>query len=64
MNDTGVLIVGAGPSGLTAAASLLARGVRTTIVDRQAEGANTSRAAAVNARTSQSWKGSTCRGAW
>lgn len=51
MNDTDVLIVGAGPSGLTLAASLLRRGVRTTIVDRQAAGANTSRAAAVNART-------------
>ncbi|MDO3639130.1 FAD-dependent oxidoreductase [Mycolicibacterium arseniciresistens] len=51
MNNTDVLIVGAGPSGLTLAASLLRRGVRTTIVDRQAAGANTSRAAAVNART-------------
>jgi 2-polyprenyl-6-methoxyphenol hydroxylase-like FAD-dependent oxidoreductase len=51
MNDTAVLIVGAGPSGLTLAASLLRAGVRTTIVDRQAAGANTSRAAAVNART-------------
>ncbi|MCV7172918.1 FAD-dependent oxidoreductase [Mycobacterium manitobense] len=51
MNNTDVLIVGAGPSGLTLAASLLRRGVRTTIVDQQAAGANTSRAAAVNART-------------
>ncbi|MGA5463336.1 FAD-dependent oxidoreductase [Mycobacterium sp. NPDC050041] len=51
MNDTDVLIVGAGPSGLTLAASLLRHGVRATIVDRQPEGANTSRAAAVNART-------------
>jgi 2-polyprenyl-6-methoxyphenol hydroxylase-like FAD-dependent oxidoreductase len=51
MNDTDVLIVGAGPTGLTLAASLIARGVRTTVVDRQAEVAQTSRAAAVNARS-------------
>jgi 2-polyprenyl-6-methoxyphenol hydroxylase-like FAD-dependent oxidoreductase len=49
--DTDVLIVGAGPTGLTLAASLLARGVRTCVIDRQAEGANTSRAAVVHART-------------
>jgi 2-polyprenyl-6-methoxyphenol hydroxylase-like FAD-dependent oxidoreductase len=49
--DTDVLIVGAGPTGLTLAASLQARGVRTTVIDRQAEGANTSRAAVVHART-------------
>ncbi|MBB5162427.1 NAD(P)/FAD-dependent oxidoreductase [Mycobacterium sp. AZCC_0083] len=51
MNDTDVLIVGAGPTGLTLAASMLAKGTRATIVDRQAEGANTSRAGAINART-------------
>ncbi len=51
MYDTDVLIVGAGPSGLTLAASLVARGVRTTLVDRQAAMAHTSRAGAVNART-------------
>jgi 2-polyprenyl-6-methoxyphenol hydroxylase-like FAD-dependent oxidoreductase len=51
MMDTDVLIVGAGPTGLTLAASLLARGIGVMLVDRQAEGANTSRAAGVNART-------------
>ena len=51
MYDTDVLVVGAGPTGLTLAASLVDQGVATTVVDRQAAGANTSRAAVVNART-------------
>jgi 2-polyprenyl-6-methoxyphenol hydroxylase-like FAD-dependent oxidoreductase len=51
MKDTDVLIVGAGPTGLTLAASLLLKGVDVALVDRQAEAANTSRAAGVNART-------------
>jgi 2-polyprenyl-6-methoxyphenol hydroxylase-like FAD-dependent oxidoreductase len=51
MYDTDVLIVGAGPSGLTLAASLVKKGIATTVVDRQPAGANTSRAAVVNART-------------
>jgi 2-polyprenyl-6-methoxyphenol hydroxylase-like FAD-dependent oxidoreductase len=51
MESTNVLVVGAGPTGLTAAAALTARGVHTTLVDAQPEGANTSRAAAVAART-------------
>ena len=51
MNDTDVLVIGAGPSGLTLAASLVKQGVATVVVDRQAAGANTSRAAVVNART-------------
>jgi 2-polyprenyl-6-methoxyphenol hydroxylase-like FAD-dependent oxidoreductase len=51
MNDTDVLVVGAGPTGLTLAASLLAHGVHAEVVDKQPAGANTSRAAAVNART-------------
>jgi 2-polyprenyl-6-methoxyphenol hydroxylase-like FAD-dependent oxidoreductase len=49
--DTDVLIVGAGPAGLTLATALAARRVRSTVIDRQAEGANTSRAAVVHART-------------
>ncbi|HSS24913.1 MAG TPA: FAD-dependent oxidoreductase [Mycobacterium sp.] len=51
MNDTDVLVVGAGPTGLTVAASLIAHGVRVVVVDKLPEGQNTSRAAAVNART-------------
>jgi 2-polyprenyl-6-methoxyphenol hydroxylase-like FAD-dependent oxidoreductase len=51
MYDTDVLVVGAGPTGLTLAASLVKRGIATTVVDRQPAGANTSRAAVVNART-------------
>lgn len=49
--DTDVLIVGAGPAGLTLAATLAARRIRSTVIDRQVEGANTSRAAVVHART-------------
>ena len=49
--DTDVLIVGAGPTGLTLASALAACGVRATIIDRLAEGANSSRAAVVHART-------------
>lgn len=51
MYDTDVLVIGAGPTGLALAASLVARGVTTTVVDQQAAGTNTSRAAVVNART-------------
>ena len=51
MYDTDVLVIGAGPTGLALAASLVARGIATTVVDRAPEGANTSRAAVVNART-------------
>lgn len=48
---TGVLIVGAGPVGLTLAASLAADGVPAVVVDKQAAGANTSRACVVHSRT-------------
>jgi 2-polyprenyl-6-methoxyphenol hydroxylase-like FAD-dependent oxidoreductase len=51
MKDIDVLIVGAGPTGLTLAASLLLKGASIMLVDRQPEAANTSRAAGVNART-------------
>lgn len=48
---TDVLIVGAGPVGLTAAIVLIQHGHDVTVVDRQAEGANTSRAAVVHPHT-------------
>ncbi|WP_275295041.1 FAD-dependent monooxygenase [Amycolatopsis sp. La24] len=48
---TEVLVVGAGPAGMAAAASLSDQGVETMVVDKQAEMMNTSRAAVVHART-------------
>jgi 2-polyprenyl-6-methoxyphenol hydroxylase-like FAD-dependent oxidoreductase len=45
--DANVLIVGAGPTGMTLALSLLSRGHEITIVDKLEEGDNTSRAAVV-----------------
>jgi 2-polyprenyl-6-methoxyphenol hydroxylase-like FAD-dependent oxidoreductase len=48
---TGVLVAGAGPAGLTLAAGLTAAGTDVVVVDRQAEGASTSRACVVHART-------------
>ncbi|NQX28994.1 FAD-dependent monooxygenase [Microbacteriaceae bacterium VKM Ac-2854] len=46
-----VLIVGAGPSGLSAACALADAGVRVAIIDAVETGANTSRAAVIHART-------------
>jgi len=46
-----VVIVGAGPAGLTAACVLQAAGVKILIVDAAEAGANTSRAAVIHART-------------
>jgi 2-polyprenyl-6-methoxyphenol hydroxylase-like FAD-dependent oxidoreductase len=48
---TQVVIVGAGPTGLALAVTLAAAGIDFVILDRQTEGANTSRAAVVHART-------------
>jgi 2-polyprenyl-6-methoxyphenol hydroxylase-like FAD-dependent oxidoreductase len=49
--DTEFLIAGAGPTGLALAAELRRRGADPLIIDRQAAGANTSRACVVHART-------------
>jgi 2-polyprenyl-6-methoxyphenol hydroxylase-like FAD-dependent oxidoreductase len=51
MTETDVLIVGAGPTGLTLGATLTKRGVAATVVDAQAAGENTSRACAIASRT-------------
>jgi 2-polyprenyl-6-methoxyphenol hydroxylase-like FAD-dependent oxidoreductase len=48
---TEVAIVGAGPTGLALAVTLASAGVDFVILDRLAEGRNTSRAAVVHART-------------
>src|SRR5215470_6833360 len=48
---TEILIVGAGPSGLALASELAGRSIPFVLVDRQAAGANTSRACVVHART-------------
>ncbi|MES9536805.1 FAD-dependent oxidoreductase [Actinomadura sp. NPDC000600] len=49
--STDVLVIGAGPVGLSLAASLRQKGVDAVLLDKAAEGANTSRAAVVHART-------------
>ncbi|GAA1984832.1 FAD-dependent oxidoreductase [Kitasatospora viridis] len=48
---TTVAVVGAGPAGLTLAVTLAEAGIDCVLLDRLAEGANTSRAAVVHART-------------
>ncbi|MFB6619722.1 FAD-dependent oxidoreductase [Streptomyces sp. NPDC056367] len=48
---TDVAVVGAGPTGLALAVTLAEAGIDFVLLDRQAEGANTSRAAVVHART-------------
>ena len=50
-SQTEILIVGAGPSGLALGAELRRLGAEPLLLDRQEEGANTSRAAVVHART-------------
>ena len=49
--ETDVLIVGAGPTGLALAATLQQAGIRHMLIDKLAEGQNTSRAAVVHAHT-------------
>src|SRR5262249_10125876 len=50
-SQTDVLIAGAGPTGLALCAELRRCGFQALIVDKVAEGANTSRAVVVHART-------------
>jgi 2-polyprenyl-6-methoxyphenol hydroxylase-like FAD-dependent oxidoreductase len=50
-SDCQVLVVGAGPTGLTLAAQLLARGIRTRIIDKAEGPAPHSRALGIHART-------------
>jgi 2-polyprenyl-6-methoxyphenol hydroxylase-like FAD-dependent oxidoreductase len=50
---TDTLIVGAGPTGLTLAASLAKAGCDFVLVDKDPEGANTSRAAVIHSKTLQ-----------
>lgn len=57
MSDTQVLIVGAGPTGLTLACDLLRRGVRVRLIDQALEPATTSRAIAVHSRTLEVFEG-------
>src|SRR3984893_11079965 len=49
--DCQVLVVGAGPTGLVLAAELLARGIRTRIIDKGAGVAQQTRAIGIHART-------------
>lgn len=51
INMSDVLIIGAGPTGLTMACELLRRGIRCRIVDKEATHGLTSRAMGVQART-------------
>ena len=46
-----IVIVGAGPAGMTLAIALANHGIRAVVLDKQAAGANTSRAAVIHART-------------
>ncbi len=49
--ETDVVVVGAGPVGLAVAAGLRLHGHSVVVVDKQAEGSNTSRASVIHART-------------
>lgn len=50
-HTTDVLVVGAGPTGLALAAALRQHGLDPLVIDRQAAGENSSRAAVIHART-------------
>ncbi|WP_202876718.1 FAD-dependent oxidoreductase [Kytococcus schroeteri] len=55
--DVEVVVVGAGPVGMATALRLRQSGVEVLVVDRQAEGDNSSRAAVVHAATLEALKG-------
>ncbi len=55
LTETDVLIVGAGPTGLTAATLLARYGVKFRIIDKNAAAAEKSRALGVQARTLELW---------
>ena len=57
-DEVEVAVVGAGPTGLTAAAMLAAYGIRTVVLDGADEPAGHFRAAVVHARTlDNAWEG-------
>src|SRR3712207_3354685 len=49
--EADVVVVGAGPTGLTLACTLRAAGLDVLVLDKVTEGRNTSRAAVIHART-------------
>jgi 2-polyprenyl-6-methoxyphenol hydroxylase-like FAD-dependent oxidoreductase len=49
--ETDVVVVGAGPTGLTLACVLAANGVDAVVIEKAEQGGNTSRAAVIHART-------------
>ena len=53
--DSDVLVVGAGPVGLTAALELRRRGIDVTVVDRSAEPMQYAKAVGVQPRTLEIW---------
>ena len=56
MESIPVLIVGAGPTGLTAALELARHGIKSRILDKLAQPLKTSNALAVQARTLEVWQ--------
>src|SRR5262249_24268952 len=49
--ETDILVVGAGPTGLTLATTLQQAGIRHVLIDKLSEGQNSSRAAVIHAHT-------------